>query len=228
MTLKPGGSFVTRSPWLIQTGFLSPGCQTPSNRAEGCWTRSSARPNSRWWPEFDRAAELLGHGLLAVADAQHRHLRGEDGGVGRGAWPSITEAGPPESTMALGSNCFSLAWSTDWKGWICSRPGFAQAAGDQLGDLGTKIDDQQTVGHGGIYGTPGRGSTGIFARERVMSGPRASGPAHALRSADLQVRIMIMSGPGGPRSHERARGPRSKSMRRRASGGALPRSPASS
>ena len=29
-------------------------------------------------------------------------------------------------------------------------PGFAQAAGDQLGDLGTEIDDQQTVGHGGI------------------------------------------------------------------------------
>ena len=35
MTLKPGGSLVTRSPWLIQTCFLSPGCHTPSNRAEG-------------------------------------------------------------------------------------------------------------------------------------------------------------------------------------------------
>ena len=50
MTLKPGGSLVTRSPWLIQTCFLSPGCHTPSNRAEGDLTSSSARPNSRWWP----------------------------------------------------------------------------------------------------------------------------------------------------------------------------------
>ena len=33
---------------------------------------------------LDRAAQLLGHGLLAVADAQHGHLGGEDGGVGGG------------------------------------------------------------------------------------------------------------------------------------------------
>src|SRR5258707_15749730 len=39
-------------------------------------------------------------------------------GLAEGAWPSITEAGPPESTMALGPNCSILAWSTDWKGWI--------------------------------------------------------------------------------------------------------------
>src|SRR5216683_3458102 len=39
-------------------------------------------------------------------------------GLAAGAWPSITEAGPPESTMALGPNCSILAWSTDWKGWI--------------------------------------------------------------------------------------------------------------
>src|SRR5580704_1855299 len=39
-------------------------------------------------------------------------------GLAAGAAPSITEAGPPESTMALGANCSILAWSTDWKGWI--------------------------------------------------------------------------------------------------------------
>src|SRR5260370_40076298 len=39
-------------------------------------------------------------------------------GLAAGAWPSITEAGPPESTMALGPNCWILAWSTVWKGWI--------------------------------------------------------------------------------------------------------------
>ena len=30
------------------------------------------------------------------------------------------------------------------------HPGFAQAPGNQLGDLGTEIDDQQTVGHAAI------------------------------------------------------------------------------
>src|SRR6266851_7930052 len=39
-------------------------------------------------------------------------------GLAAGAAPSITEAGPPDSTMALGPNCSILAWSTDWKGWI--------------------------------------------------------------------------------------------------------------
>src|SRR5580693_8018449 len=39
-------------------------------------------------------------------------------GLAEGAAPSITEAGPPDSTMALGPNCSILAWSTDWKGWI--------------------------------------------------------------------------------------------------------------
>ena len=31
-TLKPGGSTVTRSPWLIHTGYFSPLRQTPSSR----------------------------------------------------------------------------------------------------------------------------------------------------------------------------------------------------
>src|SRR6185312_10782871 len=31
---------------------------------------------------LDLAAELVRHRLLAVADAEHRHLGGEDGGVG--------------------------------------------------------------------------------------------------------------------------------------------------
>ncbi len=47
ITWKPGGSLVTRSPWLIQTCLWSPGCHTPSNSADGCLTSSWARPNSR-------------------------------------------------------------------------------------------------------------------------------------------------------------------------------------
>src|SRR6266702_3891696 len=39
-------------------------------------------------------------------------------GSAEGAWPSITEAGPPDRMMPRGSKFSSLAWSTDWKGWI--------------------------------------------------------------------------------------------------------------
>ena len=49
-TLKPGGSCVTRSPWLIHTVSRSPFFHTPSNRADSPVTSNSARPNSRWWP----------------------------------------------------------------------------------------------------------------------------------------------------------------------------------
>ena len=44
---KPGGSLVTRSPWLIQTGYFSPFFQTPSNSVGLSVTSTSARPNSR-------------------------------------------------------------------------------------------------------------------------------------------------------------------------------------
>ena len=46
-TLKPFGKAVTRSPWLIQTGYFSPLCQTPSNNGVSSVTVTSARPNSR-------------------------------------------------------------------------------------------------------------------------------------------------------------------------------------
>ncbi len=100
---------------------------------------------------LDRAAQLLGHGLLAVADAQHGHVGREDGGMGGGR-------------LALGHR--GRAAGEDDPSWVegldlrvvdrlerqdfAVNPGFAHAAGDQLGNLGTEIDDQQTVGHGAI------------------------------------------------------------------------------
>src|SRR5260221_11916549 len=39
-------------------------------------------------------------------------------GWAEGAWPSITEAGPPDRMMPLGSKALILTSSTDWKGWI--------------------------------------------------------------------------------------------------------------
>ncbi len=111
---------------------------------------------------LDRAAELLGHGLLAVADAQDGHLGGEDGGVGRGRGALDHRGRAAREHDGLGVELFQRGLVDRLEGVdFAVDPGFAQAAGDQLGDLGTKIDDQQTVGHGGIYGTGRRGSTGF-------------------------------------------------------------------
>src|SRR3989304_5502837 len=43
---KPGGSCVTRSPWLIHTGYFSPFRHTPAKRAAASVSTTSARP----WP----------------------------------------------------------------------------------------------------------------------------------------------------------------------------------
>ena len=43
---SPGGSSVTRSPWLIHTGYFSPTAQIPSNRTHSEVISTSARPNS--------------------------------------------------------------------------------------------------------------------------------------------------------------------------------------
>jgi hypothetical protein len=66
-------------------------------------------PNARSKPVSDRGNRPR----LSVADAQHRHLGAKMAGSADSAWPSITEARPPENTMALGS--------TAWKGWIFRR-----------------------------------------------------------------------------------------------------------
>ena len=77
-TAKPGGSCVTRSPWLIQTCLRSPGCHTPSNSAALGLDLDLGAAELAVVAALDLAAELLRHGLLAVADAEHRHAGVED------------------------------------------------------------------------------------------------------------------------------------------------------
>src|SRR5215475_9770971 len=45
-------------------------------------------------------------------------LAANTAGSAVGAWPSITDAGPPDRMMPLGANLSMVALSTDWKGWI--------------------------------------------------------------------------------------------------------------
>ena len=74
-TLKPGGSRVTRSPWLIHTVSRSPFFQTPSNSARVARDLELGAAELAVMPALHPAAELRHHGLLAVADAEHRQAR---------------------------------------------------------------------------------------------------------------------------------------------------------
>ncbi len=100
---------------------------------------------------LDRPAQLLGHGLLAVADAQHGHLGGEDGGVGRGRLALDHRGRAAREHDGLGAELLDLGLVDRLEGVdLAVDAGFAQAPGDELGDLGAEIDDQQAVGHAAI------------------------------------------------------------------------------
>src|ERR1051325_5368230 len=45
-------------------------------------------------------------------------LAANTAGSAAGAWPPITQGGPPDRVMPLGANFSRAAWSADWKGWI--------------------------------------------------------------------------------------------------------------
>ncbi len=70
---KPSGSLVTRSPWLIHTGYFWPTSQTPSVSARRRRHLDLGAAEFAMMAGLDLAAELRRHGLLAVADAEHRH-----------------------------------------------------------------------------------------------------------------------------------------------------------
>jgi hypothetical protein len=139
-TSKPSGSRVTRSPWLIQTssGRLPRSLRTgeplrPRHR------RGRIRGDGRLRP----AAELRAHGLLAVADAEHRHAesntacgaRGEP--IRFGHRPGRRRGSPPFGFRR------SMASSAELERHdLAIDAGFAHAPGDQLRDLTAEIDDQ--------------------------------------------------------------------------------------
>ena len=66
---------------------------------------------------LDVAAELRRHGLLAVADAEHRHAGLEDRLRRARRASSVTEAGPPERMTPLGFISLKAS-AADWKGTI--------------------------------------------------------------------------------------------------------------
>ncbi|MNS62223.1 hypothetical protein D3C72_952770 [compost metagenome] len=98
----------------------------------------------------DHAAQLLRHGLHAVADAQHRHAQFEHGVrhahraffVGRGV-----AAGQDDALQAL-RHLLAHEGVVDVAGvHFGIDAGFADAAGDQLGDLRTVVKNEDALVH---------------------------------------------------------------------------------
>ena len=65
---------MTRSPWLIQTGYFLPTCQTPWKSGLSVQNLDLGAAELGMVPALDLAAELRRHGLLAVADAEDRQV----------------------------------------------------------------------------------------------------------------------------------------------------------
>ena len=92
--------------------------QTPSNSAQSFVDIEEGAAEFAVVAALDLAAELHAHGLLAVADAEHRHAGVEDRPAARaGCRSSTVEAGPPDRMTAFGWMRLKAS-SADWKGTI--------------------------------------------------------------------------------------------------------------
>ncbi len=97
---------------------------------------------------FDLAAQLGGHGLHAVADAQHGNAQLEhgvrravvhfvDAGMAAGQDHALELAVSGKLAHPFAAHIAGMHFAVDM--------GFAHAAGDQLGDLGAKVKDEDLV-----------------------------------------------------------------------------------
>ena len=144
-TRKPGGSTVTRSPWLIQTGYFSPFFQTPSNSGLSDDDLDLGAAEFAMVAALDLAAELLRHRLLAVADAEHRHA-GVIDRLGRQRRVLVEHRGRP----ARQDHRLRLHGAEGGLGLLVGHDlaidlFLAHPPRDQLGDLRAEIDDEDFV-----------------------------------------------------------------------------------
>ncbi|MNO91998.1 hypothetical protein D3C76_835590 [compost metagenome] len=94
---------------------------------------------------FDLAAHLLGHGLHAVADAQHGYVQVEHrlrGARAVGFVDRLGAAGEDDAARVEFADRFIVHVE---RMQLAVHADFAHAAGDQLGVLGTEIEDQDAV-----------------------------------------------------------------------------------
>ena len=95
------------------------------------------------------AAELLAHGLDAVADAEHRHAEANTTSGARGESASVTRGRPAGQDDRLGANAASALRRHPVIGLdLAIDPALAHATRDELGHLAAEIEDEDAVGHG--------------------------------------------------------------------------------
>src|SRR5262249_15124705 len=103
-------------------------------------------------PGLDLAAKLRTHGLLAIADAEHRNVGLEDDL--RGAWAAYVDGGMWTAgeddclrTYALERGLRRLERND-----LGMDPRLANTARNQLRHLAAEIDDEDSVGRGVLHG----------------------------------------------------------------------------
>ena len=117
-------------------------------------------------PPLDRAAELVAHHLLAVADAEDRQAAVEQG-LRRARAALLGHAGGrSRQDDALGREPLERRLGALERRDLAIDPGLAHAARDQLGHLAAEIDDQDRIG-----GCDGHG--GAFDGQRMRASPKA-------------------------------------------------------
>ena len=94
---------------------------------------------------FDLAAQLRRHGLHAVADPQHRYPQFEHHGWRDGCFGGSHGFRATGKNYRLGSKLADFGLVQVPAIEFTINPCFAHAAGDQLGILGAKIEDQDAI-----------------------------------------------------------------------------------
>ena len=95
------------------------------------------------------AAQLGAHGLLAIADAEHGKAAGEDPVRRAGAAALMHGGGAARQDDALEARPVQRLFGRLEGDDLRIDPRLADAPGDELGDLGAEVDDEDTVLHGG-------------------------------------------------------------------------------
>ena len=153
MTLKPGGSSVTLSPWLIQTSSRPwprslvaildtlEECRMAAGTDLGVAELAFART-------FDLAAQLLRHGLHAVADAQNRYAELEHALRRAPVLGLVNRVRTARKDDAPGLEFADERLADIERVQLAIHLLFAHAAGNQLRDLRAEIEDEDLlVGH---------------------------------------------------------------------------------
>ena len=181
-TRNPSGSDTTRSPWLIHTWWVSPGCHTPFEQCAAGLDAQRRPAELAMVGGFDGAAEPVDHGLLAIADAEHRHAEAEDERR-RGRRALRRHRGRPAGQdNRLRAEFPDRGLADIERADFRVHTRFPDPPGDQLGVLRAEIEDQDAVCHNGVGG-PRAVRTGPAYISRPLHGAMSE-----LRSAQTASR----------------------------------------